>query len=62
MENWGLVTFREAALLVDEGQSTPAQLTHVAYIIAHELSHMWFGNLVGIEWWSQLWLKEGFAT
>ena len=47
---------------MDEGQSTPAQLTHVAYIIAHELSHMWFGNLVGIGWWSQLWLKEGFAT
>jgi puromycin-sensitive aminopeptidase len=62
MENWGLLTFRETALLMDAQLSSTATKTRVAYIISHELSHMWFGNLVSIEWWSQLWLKEGFAT
>jgi aminopeptidase N len=62
MENWGLVTFRESCVLLDDKLSSVQTKTRVAYIVAHELSHMWFGNLVSIEWWSQLWLKEGFAT
>eukprot|EP01113_Clastostelium_recurvatum_P035977 TRINITY_DN5071_c0_g1_i1.p1 TRINITY_DN5071_c0_g1~~TRINITY_DN5071_c0_g1_i1.p1 ORF type:complete len:860 (-),score=219.67 TRINITY_DN5071_c0_g1_i1:867-3155(-) len=61
MENWGLITYREVALLIDE-TSTIQQKQRVAYVVAHELAHQWFGNLVTMEWWSQLWLNEGFAT
>eukprot|EP01112_Ceratiomyxa_fruticulosa_P011130 TRINITY_DN2998_c0_g1_i1.p1 TRINITY_DN2998_c0_g1~~TRINITY_DN2998_c0_g1_i1.p1 ORF type:complete len:855 (-),score=219.95 TRINITY_DN2998_c0_g1_i1:139-2703(-) len=62
MENWGLITYRETALLIDEKISSTTQKQRVAYVVAHELAHQWFGNLVTMEWWSQLWLNEGFAT
>ncbi|XP_060071986.1 aminopeptidase N-like [Ylistrum balloti] len=62
MENWGLVTYREFYLLYEEGMSTTRNLELIAEIIAHELAHMWFGNLVSPQWWDDLWLNEGFAT
>ena len=62
MENWGLLTFRETALLFDPMVATTSAKQYVAILVCHEVAHQWFGNLVGIEWWDQLWLKEGFAS
>ncbi|KMZ61534.1 Aminopeptidase M1 [Zostera marina] len=62
MENYGLVTYRDTALLYDEHHSAAANKQRVANVVAHELAHQWFGNLVTMEWWTHLWLNEGFAT
>ncbi|ONI33138.1 hypothetical protein PRUPE_1G408000 [Prunus persica] len=62
MENYGLVTYRDAALLFDEQHSAASNKQNVAVAVAHELAHQWFGNLVTMEWWTHLWLNEGFAT
>ena len=62
MENWGLVTYREVAILLDPDNATPYQKAYVATVITHELAHQWFGDLVTMKWWDDLWLNESFAN
>lgn len=62
MENWGLITYREVALLADPKTSGISSRQYIAEVVAHELSHQWFGNLVTMKWWDNLWLNESFAN
>lgn len=62
MENWGMITYREATLLADPSNRSISNEQFITLVIAHEMSHQWFGNLVTMEWWDDLWLNESFAA
>ncbi|KAF7266428.1 hypothetical protein GWI33_020259 [Rhynchophorus ferrugineus] len=62
MENWGLVTYRERLLLYNDDITINRDKQNIATVISHEFAHMWFGNLVTMDWWSETFLNEGFAT